>query len=100
MPVLDPRECSLTLPLIAERMGAHRSTVMRWIRDGVRNPRGVRVHLEAIRIGATWKTTPAALAEFERACNDRGLPLIRTPAQRKRDQAKAYEELRRLGVKC
>lgn len=40
------------------------STVYKWIRDGARAGDGSMVKLEAARIGASWRTSRAALRRF------------------------------------
>ena len=54
--------------LIRQRLGKDISppTQWRWILRGIKTATG-RVKLEAVRVGATWCTTPAALARFLQA---------------------------------
>ncbi|MBI1900939.1 MAG: hypothetical protein HYS13_07485 [Planctomycetia bacterium] len=51
--------------LVRQRLGKNISppTQWRWILKGVKAGNG-RVRLEAVRVGATWCSTPAALARF------------------------------------
>ncbi|WP_390699289.1 DUF1580 domain-containing protein [Gemmata massiliana] len=76
---------------------SHRTTVLRWITRGV-SVRGVKVKLEAVRVGGKYVTSLEAYERFVTACSA-GAGLAkpeRTPAQMKRDAARADRELDRL----
>jgi hypothetical protein len=45
----------------------HPATLVRWIVQGARAADGRRVHLEAVRLGARWVTSAAALQRFAEA---------------------------------
>src|SRR5690242_15797742 len=68
------------------------STLFRWHKYGVRLSSGVRVHLEAARVGNRLLTSRAALARFVRA-QQPDAPAqpahVATPAQRRRAHEKA-----------
>lgn len=76
------------------------SCIWRWIRDGIRSDGGVRVRLEAARVGKRWHTSAAACRRFVLAMNgvaeesmERALPKSEV-----RPHTVAEGELRRRGV--
>ena len=73
----------------------HPATIHRWILRGVRGHR-----LAASKIGATWYTSRAALADFIEALNgDTGVaPQVRTQRQRQADRRRAAARLDAAGV--
>jgi hypothetical protein len=42
----------------------HRSTILRWIKNGAKAPRGKVVRLEGTILGCRWFTSEAALQRF------------------------------------
>jgi hypothetical protein len=54
------------LTAFCETLDASPSTVLRWVVEGLRTPRG-RVCLEAIVEADGWRTTAAAVARFRAA---------------------------------
>jgi hypothetical protein len=80
----------------------HISTLLRWILDGVNSPSGVKVRLEAVRLGNRWITSKEALQRFaERltpAVGDMPPATPRTPTQRQRAAERAGAELDRIGI--
>ena len=78
---------------------AHPSTFVRQILNGVLGRNGQRVKLEAIRIGAKWLTSQAALQRFSAAIQavDDG-PVVRTPAERNQAAEAAVRELELSGA--
>jgi hypothetical protein len=81
----------------------HQRTVLRWVLRGARTPNGDRVRLEAIRIGASWRTSREAIARFVAALtpgmSDHPVPAMpRTPGQRQRAAALAGRQLAEMGV--
>ena len=43
---------------------AHFSTLLRWIKNGLKDPQGRRIRLEAVRVGGKWATSLEALERF------------------------------------
>jgi hypothetical protein len=78
------------------------SCVLRWVLDGVPDPDGQRVHLEAVRLGGRWVTSAEALARFAAALtprlNDDPAPAPRTPKQRQRESERAAKKLEEVGI--
>lgn len=90
----------------------HPATLTRWILNGVKAVDGHRVKLEAIRLGARWLTSEAALQRFADALgtppdggtcsgantppNDRTPP--RSPSARQAESERADAELRAMGA--
>lgn len=72
----------------------HVQTVIRWIKRGCKG-----VKLSARKVGWTWFTTQEWLDEFQNDCWARSMGFVeRTPAQRRKDHARAKRELiRRFG---
>ncbi len=52
------------VPAGASGRAMHRAVAWRWVRAGVVGPGGLRVTLEAIRVGKRWMTSQLALARF------------------------------------
>lgn len=84
----------------------HPSTIFRWICEGVRTPDGVRLKLEACRIGFSWKTSEQALRRFVDALTaahsgdaEPPRPMPRSPSARRRASERAARELERVGIK-
>jgi hypothetical protein len=81
----------------------HLSTVLRWILSGCPAPDGRRVKLAAVRCGAKWVTSRAALQEFVDALTPRQdlepAPPPRTPGQRRRASERAAEQLEKAGFR-
>lgn len=79
----------------------HLSTLLRWVIDGVRTPDGARVRLEAIRVGARWLTSDAALQRFaERLTprmDDTPAP-IPTPTRQRDAAERAGKALSEFGI--
>jgi hypothetical protein len=78
----------------------HRSTIIRWIVEGVRLPGGQRVRLRAWRRGRIWLTTAEAAAEFAQSIlsPSDGPKTPRTVAARTRADDIAVAELRAMGM--
>jgi hypothetical protein len=79
----------------------HLSTILRWILRGAPAPDGRRVKLDAVRCGAKWVTSRAALREFAAALTPaietpRSLP--RTLGQRQRASERAAKLLNEVGI--
>jgi hypothetical protein len=78
------------------------STVFRWARKGLKSPDGRLVRLEAVRVGARWLTSRAAVTRFVAALTAGADPTDseapRSPVCRTRASEAAEKELRRLGV--
>jgi hypothetical protein len=76
--------------------------VLRWITQGVRGPKGERIHLEGARLAGKWVTTPSAISRFLRAQtpqgNDNPMSPPRTGGQRRQAAEAAERELERLGI--
>ena len=89
-------ERTLTTVGLAKRLAAHggacaahRQTINRWIRTGVRVG-GKRVKLDAIRLGGKWITSEEAFERFQAALTTRAggaVAPVQSPAQRKRRTA-------------
>ncbi len=70
----------------------NRSTIERWVMQGVRGAK-----LEAVRVGTTRFTSDNAIRQFFNALN--GVqPGTATPAQAKREHAAAERELAAAGI--
>ena len=81
----------------------HLSTLLRWITTGAPAPDGRRVKLAAIRCGAKWVTSRAALREFTAALTPAtsdapSSPPPRSPATRRRASERAAAELTKAGI--
>jgi hypothetical protein len=81
----------------------HPSTLTRWCLDGIRLRNGRRLRLEHIRIGERLLTSKAAVLRFLTQQQDASSipepPTLRSPAERKRANAKAEAELEASGIK-
>jgi hypothetical protein len=80
----------------------HLSTLIRWILHGSPGPAGRRVKLSAVRIGAKWVTSRAAIREFVKALTPRpngDVRRPRTPMQRRRASEAAAAGLAEVGVR-
>ena len=80
---------------------AHRSTLSRYVRQGVKLPSGERVYLKATRIGQRVFVMPEDLDAFIEAMNP-GRPDIkaptRTPSARRAATERACRELELMGA--
>jgi hypothetical protein len=76
------------------------STLLRWVLQGVRGPGGMRVRLEAVRLGGRWLTSREALQRFtERLTPEPQAALpMRTPGQRRRAAERAAVRLQKAGI--
>ena len=81
----------------------HLSTILRWIISGVKNPSGMRIRLEAVRMGSRWVTSWEALRRF----SDRLTPKFedappaqvpRSPAARQKADDWAAQKLDTMGI--
>jgi hypothetical protein len=99
----------LTLPEAAALVPSARAprtaktTLMRWVRDGVRLPDGTRLRLKALRVGAKWCVTRTWLTQFFdalTAARQPGVPLPMPRSPRKRDAAvrRAEKRLEEIGA--
>lgn len=72
--MIDPTAKLLTAwaKQLPGRLGGHlhRTTIMRWAKNGVKLPDGRVVRLRTIRVGTNLFATEAALKEFLDATND------------------------------
>jgi hypothetical protein len=98
---LTLREACSLLPRGRHGSKPHLSTLLRWITVGVPGPGGGRIKLAAVRCGAKWVTSRAALREFVQALTPRpnGEPAAptRTPTQRSRAATRADKALEAAG---
>jgi hypothetical protein len=74
------------------------ATVWRWAKFGVRGRR-----LESVKVGGSFYTSREAIARFAEDPADGATPqtparAVRSPAQRKRDQARAAARLDAAGI--
>jgi hypothetical protein len=101
-------ETILPLSQAAKRLPSYRrgrpvtlSCLLRWVFNGVKRPDGVRVRLEALRLGR-WVTSLEALQRFAEAqtptCEDDRRPQSRTPTARARAAQRAERKLERAGI--
>jgi hypothetical protein len=78
------------------------ATILRFILKGSKDPSGVRVRLEAARIGGKWVTSRQALQRFAEALTprlaDEDEPAVRTAGQRERATKAAGKKLEKLGM--
>jgi hypothetical protein len=77
--------------------------LLRWVLDGIRTADGLRVRLEAARLGGRWLTTAGALARFAAAQTPdldapADTPVPRGATQRRRAAERAGRELERAGA--
>ena len=65
----EPRDDdALTTAEAARWAEVARHSIVRWIRDGVPCGGGVRVHLDADRVGGRWRIRRGAIDQFIRRC--------------------------------
>jgi hypothetical protein len=80
----------------------HLSTLIRWITRGAPGPDGRRVKLAAVRIGAKWITSRAALQEFATALtpllDNEESPLPVTVKRRSKANERTARTLEKLGI--
>jgi hypothetical protein len=101
----------LSLSAAGRMFPAHRgegtidpSTTFRWVTRGSRATDGRLVKLEAIRVGARWLTSRAAVARFVQALTataaleTTSTPAPRTAAARRKASESADAELKRRGA--
>ena len=101
-------EEAITLNEAARIVGAgnngkpvHLSTVFRWCVKGCRAPGGRRVRLDAVRVGAGWRTSKEALTRFVQALTpslDEPTPGPRSSTARRRASERAAAQLERAGI--
>ena len=77
-------------------------TILRWVTCGAKGPGGVRVRLEAIRLGGRWMTSHASLQRFAERLTPR-LDTVsgetpRTPTRRAQAAGRAGKELDQIGI--
>lgn len=96
----DPETFDLSFAAVARELAVNRTTVLRWNSAGVAVG-GVRVRLEARRVGGKYRTSRAAVGQFLAACQAgrEGVPVVRTPAQVAAAAAAARKTLAAMGVK-
>lgn len=91
-------ETLLTFQQVAARCSVNYATVTRWVRFGVL-VNGVKVKLEAARMGGRYRTSVEALERFHAACDVPFQPApmqARTPTQVRRATRRAESTLDRL----
>jgi hypothetical protein len=89
----EPR---LSLSGVAKRVGVSFPTARRWRSHGVVIA-GVRVKLEATRLGGQWVTSVEAVERFVAATNPEAAPPQQTPAARRKASADASKRLAAAG---
>ena len=76
--------------------------ILRWILNGAKGPDGIRVRLEAARVGGRWLTSKEALNRFADRLTPRldgtPVPASRTPGRRQRAADRAGRALDRIGI--
>ena len=89
----------------ARRVGAHPSTVIRHITNGILLPDGTRIRLKATRLGARWLVAESDWATFISLQTDARIPADdqpteapRSPARRRAASERAAVELAKLGL--
>jgi len=85
----------LTISHVARRLNPsrppHRSTVIRWIKDGIRDAQGSKVRLPAMRFGRKYYIRPRDLETFGRTlaeqppASENQTPTPRSQTDRERD---------------
>ena len=97
--IISLREATKCLPVRRRGKPVHISCIYRWTLSGCKG-----IKLESIQVGGTRCTSREALGRFfERLSQksgidaDHGIPAIRTPSQRARDDARAERELIEAG---
>jgi hypothetical protein len=82
---------AVKVPGYRDNSHANSSTIIRWVTKGVKAPNGRVIRLEAVRVGAAWKTSLEAVARFSAALTEAALPFpspssepLPTPKQRRR----------------
>jgi uncharacterized protein DUF1580 len=84
------------LPSVTGANHIHQSTVLRWAMHGVKR-KGVRIRLQAVKMGGRWMTSWKWLKEFFRATT--GEPITFTsPAEERRENNRIAAELKRRGM--
>lgn len=103
--LLTLRQAAKALPP-SNRTGRplHISALWRWYKTGILGPDGIRVHLEAIRVGGTLATSVEALERFILCTSRTGAPETESPprttpsSDRKRQLRAAEQELDIAGI--
>ncbi len=62
--ILDNKEPLIGLSVAGHKYRVHPNTLARWIINGCRGKVSGRLQLEAVRLGAKWQTSEAALERF------------------------------------
>jgi hypothetical protein len=95
-------EAALQMGVFRSRRGTHPSTIVRWMVDGIRLSDGRTLKLEHIRVSNRLMTSRAALIRFlaaqQEPCPAPTIGPPRSPAERRRSNARAEAELERRGV--
>jgi hypothetical protein len=96
-------EDTLRLEDAARLCQTHFCTVYRWTTKGLPDQSGVRVRLEALKVGRIWLTSKQALDRFTSALTptfDDDVPKIdiRTVSKRKKSSEKAERALQEAGL--
>jgi hypothetical protein len=90
------------LPRLCKALiGTDPHTLIRWGLKGVKTSSGTVAKLEMVRIGSVWKSSIAAVSRFIQATNTTPEPAaagVRSPAQRKKDAARAGKHLAARGL--
>ena len=76
----------------------HVSTLIRWIRQGLKTSHGQRVRLEAVRVGGKWATSLEALDRFFHALTPKELSPSPAFSNSTSASERAAQELDRLGI--
>jgi hypothetical protein len=100
-PLLSIPQAVCLFPPVRQGRQVSRSCIHRWILTGARGPGGERVRLEALRVGARWATSMAAVERFlSRLTPEVGgpAPRSRTARQRERANDRAARQLETLGI--
>jgi hypothetical protein len=101
--LLGLAQAARRLPPFRQGKPINPSTIFRWITEGVNVPGGLRVRLEAVRLGGRWLTSAEALERFAArqtpTLMDAPQPNPRTAVARRRASEAAARELDRIGIK-
>jgi hypothetical protein len=95
-------EAAKRLPLGRRGKPATLSCILRWVLDGVKGPDGVKVKLEAVRLGGRWITDENSIRRFSErltpVIDDPPAPTPQTAKRKKRNAERAGEVLSTMGA--
>jgi hypothetical protein len=98
-PLIDLGGNHRSLASWAREFSVHPNAVARWRDNGILGADGERHYLEAFKVGGRWRISRSAAQRFLAALNQKknGAVTLRTPAEARKADTRAREELAAAG---